>query len=673
MEITNLKLKATPIDKKENSILKSLVTSASKNLELFCQTLNNAKEKYKIEADSFLQFLKKNEESINKLIEEKTRYYDTMKEKVNEIFNNENLFEDLSLKEDKEVHQILYECNNYSNFYKHIKAIQEEIRNLEMLKENKNLKEFVENTETLPLEDCAQNDIKISSLENEKYVKFTIPKEPAILENSEKSKNFNEIKNTNISMNDSKEKNEDISSITSESEKIANKYIKYETPNSNKFLGNKKHRSSEADVESTGTNNQDEIDLIKDSEDNSANDDNKKNESLKVNNPNSISRESNQSSKKNYKFSMKREINALGLNSKIVKNLQSKKTSPKNQNINNNPNINSNNNNKNQIQTIKNLSNKEKQDNNSQNTLNSVFSDTIDLVSNSNGNLNKINITTNNQNHKKIENKNSNLNNCKSKSKGKNLASSTNKIINPDFSVTPKEDMNLTTSNKANTNNQKTKDIPNTDNILLKSSKFIEVSTELQKNIDTLTNLLKKDKNNYVEYIMENFEDCLFKQRIFYCEFDMLNKNKKCNSDLLGKDAIFENSENYEFVKLTIVRRGKQNINNLLKSMENFFKQYIKRKDIDGSAIIKGTINCSFEKLQKYFTMQMRSFEYCEAIQLEVYLFKWDLFYDFNEKEDKTNLDNNVIKQFVNYGNVLRETRILSKKKNLMLQATNME
>ena len=150
----------------------------------------------------------------------------------------------------------------------------------------------------------------------------------------------------------------------------------------------------------------------------------------------------------------------------------------------------------------------------------------------------------------------------------------------------------------------------------------------------------------------------------------MLNKNKKCNADHLAKDQIFsENFDNYENVKLTIVRKGKQNINNLLKSMENFFSFYIKRKDIDGSAIIKGVINCGFEKLQKYFTLQMRSFEYCEAIQLEVYLFKWDMFYDYNEEFDKTNIDRETLKQYISYGDLLRETRILAKKKDLMIQA----
>jgi len=653
----------------KNPILKTLICSASKNLELFCQTLSNAKEKYKSEADGFLAFIKKNEENINKLISDKTK------------------------------HQIVDECNNYSIFYKNIKAIQDEISNLKILKENKSLKEYLENAKALlDIEAQNINTSKISNLmeiENFENISFA-NNNTSVNEDLEKDKVKSDLKNENQASiknnkNNNNQKNsntftsknknnhnEEKSSESSESEKVANKYLKYETPSSNKFLSKKRLKLSDGDIESTNTNNQDEIDLIKDSEEISSNEEDKKiNEVTKDDKySNNISKDS-LNTKKNYKNSMKSNETSNKENNSF-KNKEKDKDKDRE---------------------------KDKQDITSQITLNSVYSDTIDLISSTNPNLN--NCSNINNPAKKYETKNETKNDIKNniknegnsaaatngtsnnkfKSKPKNsgtavAANAENKIKNQtsEPNINQKEEIQITNSSniKTNNNNQNNcvkhkPDNLHPDNPLIKSPKFIEISNELRRNMESLSLLVKKDHNNFSEFINENFEECLFKQRIFYCEFDMLNKHKKLTSDLLGKDQIFENSENYEFVKLTIVRKGKQNINNLLKSMENFFKQYIKRKDIDGSAVIKGTLNGSFEKLQKYFTLQMRSFEYCEAIQLEVYLFKWDLFYDYNDKEDKTNLDNNLTKQYVNYGNMLRETRILAKKKNLMVQASSMD
>lgn len=685
---SNIKQKPISFEKKEslsssNSIFKSLITSASKNLEVFSETLAKTKEKFKSEADNFMQILKKSEENISNLIEEKTKYYDSIKEKVNGIFargqrsNEENKnFENLDLNEDKQIQEILYESNDFLLFYKNLKTIHEEIKHLEELKENKALKEYVENTKGF-LEQAGLIDIFANSKANlaESNTSDNSPIENALLNKSKK-----EI--------DANCKNES-ASVSSESEKIANKYVKYETPTSNKFIGKKRLHSSEADIESTNTNNhQDEIDLLKDSEENSANEAEKKNNENALKNeknPNNITKDSNSSVKKNNRYAMKREIIALGLSVKTSVN-QAKK-----QNTTNNSNSNANNNgSKNITSTLKeqqannnNENTKEKNQVDSmqyQNSSNSVYSETIDLVS-SNPNLNNNNSNSSNNNAmNKITTNASNNNKSKSKSTKSNLETSNAiKASVSEFVITPKDEIILPNqTNNSKNNNQNNQNIEQnnsqkqnlySDNPIIRSSKFIDLSSDFYQKLDTLGNLIKRDKNNFAQYIIQNFEECLFKQRIYYCEFDMLNKNRKCTSDLLAKDSVFENNENYEYVKLTIVRKGKQNINNLLKSMENFFKQYIKRKDIDGSAVIKGTINCSFDKLQKYFTMQMRSFEYCEAIQFEVYLFKWDLFYDFNEKEDKTNLDSNIIKQYVNFGNILRETRIMAKKRNLMLQA----
>jgi len=207
-----------------------------------------------------------------------------------------------------------------------------------------------------------------------------------------------------------------------------------------------------------------------------------------------------------------------------------------------------------------------------------------------------------------------------------------------------------------------------TINIVLdKGEKMQDVVLKLTDNLADLCELIGKESNTINDYLMTNLENCLFIKRLYYSEFDLTNKTKKFNYEYLTKDNnLIEKIENFENVKLVIVRKGKQNINNLLKSMENFFKIYIKRKDVDGSAMIKGVLNCSFDKLQKYYNMHMRSFEYCEAIQIEVFLYKWDLFLDFNENYDKTNMTKKEISQVINFGQILQNTRTLTKKRNMI-------
>jgi hypothetical protein len=193
------------------------------------------------------------------------------------------------------------------------------------------------------------------------------------------------------------------------------------------------------------------------------------------------------------------------------------------------------------------------------------------------------------------------------------------------------------------------------------------------ENLTDLCECIGKDSitNSINDYLMTNLENCIFTKRLYYSEFDFNSKNKKFNYEYLTKNNnLIEKIENFQNVKLVIVRKGKQNINNLLKSMENFFKIYIKRKDMDGSAMIKGVLNCSFDKLQKYYNTQMRSFDYCESIQMEIFLFKWDLFFDFNENYDKTNMNKKELNDVINFSNKLIQTRILMKKKDMLLDSS---
>lgn len=198
-----------------------------------------------------------------------------------------------------------------------------------------------------------------------------------------------------------------------------------------------------------------------------------------------------------------------------------------------------------------------------------------------------------------------------------------------------------------------------------------EINIKIIENLTDLCESLGKENstNSINDYLISNLENCISTKRLYYCEFNFNEKKnqKKFNYEYLTKDnLLIEKIENFQNVKLVIVRKGKENINNLLKTMENFFKIFVKRKDTNGSAMIKGVLNCSFDKLLKYYNSYMKSFEYCNAIQIEVFLFKWDLFIDYNEDFDKTNLNKMEIWDLVSNGNKLNQARCLMKNMNLV-------
>lgn len=213
----------------------------------------------------------------------------------------------------------------------------------------------------------------------------------------------------------------------------------------------------------------------------------------------------------------------------------------------------------------------------------------------------------------------------------------------------------------------------NTNKIILdKNENLTNVILKLTDNLTDLSELIGKESNKINEYLMSNLENCLFIKRLYYSEYIIVNKEKKYNYEYLAKDNnLIEKMENFENVRLVIIRKGeKLNINIiLLKKIESFFKNYIERKEGEDSLIIKGVLNCSFDNLQNYFNSEIKSFESGIIIQIEIYLYKWDLFSDFNDNSDKTNMNKQEIDEMINDGKILQNSRILTKKRNILSPA----
>lgn len=96
----------------------------------------------------------------------------------------------------------------------------------------------------------------------------------------------------------------------------------------------------------------------------------------------------------------------------------------------------------------------------------------------------------------------------------------------------------------------------------------------------------------------------------------------------------------YKYVKLAMIRKYGGKIQNILKSAEKKFKNYIIRKDNEGNTMIKGELQVKYEALIHYFLTGGKSVDEISYIQFEVFLHKSDLY-----KDVQTNTDTIVISE----------------------------
>ena len=396
METTNLKSKATLTDSKnkksENCFINSVITSSIKNLNLYIDSLIQAKDNLKNESESIIKTLKSTEENIIDIIQENQTFYHNIKNRFDDYMKKDSKSITLNLSEEKELCLMIDESSNCSKFYNVLRTIGEDIKNLELLKENINLKEYfvncyryadeenliqkdglpvekVESSNQVLLVENQENSLKNPKQKNKKNSKEKTEEEKlvgktadnqAVMQSLSKKckltkqnkinsneKNLENILNITpqsyseeikpLPMKNNEQENllssphllqnlildkklckNDFDQQSTVSEKFAKKYTNWnnETPTSNRYLNRKRLKSSDEDVESTKSNNQEDLDQIKYSEENSAID---KSEYDNNENNQKNSENENKKNKKNYKFAMKREINALGLNQNKIK------------------------------------------------------------------------------------------------------------------------------------------------------------------------------------------------------------------------------------------------------------------------------------------------------------------------------------------------------------------
>ena len=171
-----------------------------------------------------------------------------------------------------------------------------------------------------------------------------------------------------------------------------------------------------------------------------------------------------------------------------------------------------------------------------------------------------------------------------------------------------------------------------------------------------------------MEFILPNLEEYLLKKKIYAFEFN--KGNFKCNQ-FISEKIFVSNFNSYENIKIKIYKKENKRINVLGNAIENFFLVYLKKKDSNGNLIIKGILNKSFEKFDNFFKGKKKTLDYCESIKVEIYLFKWDLFYDYEIDDYKSNFDLKEMKKLKAIGEMLRDTRKCLMQRNLMIEQKN--
>lgn len=312
-----------------------------------------------------------------------------------------------------------------------------------------------------------------------------------------------------------------------------------------------------------------------------------------------------------------------------------------------------------------------------------------DYLANNNNNNPDYNSTSNSNSDKKDEkNLQKNFKALLSEDEKKDNINIQNKIKSIMY---PKENKNISkklNENNNNNNNNNTQEncIDNSINYNINAINIDESSTEILKinktkkfkdlkfsiknQIEKLHKIIEEESesNIFMEFILPNFEDFILKKKIYSFEF---NDGNFTYNQYLNEKIFVENFKKYENLKIKILKKENKRINVIANAIENFFMIYVKRRDSDGNLIIKGILNRSFEKFEKFFKGRKKTLDYCESIKVEVYMFKWELFYDYDIDEFKSNSDLKELKKLKSIGELLKDTRNLVKKRNLMIEEKN--
>jgi hypothetical protein len=199
-----------------------------------------------------------------------------------------------------------------------------------------------------------------------------------------------------------------------------------------------------------------------------------------------------------------------------------------------------------------------------------------------------------------------------------------------------------------------------------------EPEEDLKPNIETnydpqnIESLLLKFKQFIIldklgSYILSNVEELIHFKVVYKSDYIYnFPQNYSLEKEFLIKDQSFVNlKKNFENVQLTILKKENDNrhLSACVKLIEKYFKFFVRRKDEHGNLMFKGVLSCDFISFENYFSNAYKAFEPIETIQIEVFLFKYDLFTDYDESYDKTNLHRNEMKILIDNGKIINALR----------------
>lgn len=137
---------------------------------------------------------------------------------------------------------------------------------------------------------------------------------------------------------------------------------------------------------------------------------------------------------------------------------------------------------------------------------------------------------------------------------------------------------------------------------------------------------LKSSENSKFELIKT--------KTLLYSLIDYKDKKPQYYYYYLCKNKEIHKAVEYKYIKLAMIRKYGGKIQNILKSAEKKFKNYIIRKDHEGNTMIKGELQVKYEALIHYFLTGGKSVDEISYIQFEVFLHKSDLFKDIQSNTD---------------------------------------
>ena len=183
--------------------------------------------------------------------------------------------------------------------------------------------------------------------------------------------------------------------------------------------------------------------------------------------------------------------------------------------------------------------------------------------------------------------------------------------------------------------------------------------------IHNLTEIVIKElKYNYpkIELFLKNtnnssYYDFIKTKTLLYSLIDYQGKKPQYYYYYLCKNKEMHKVLDYKYIKLSMVRKLGGKIQNILKSAEKKFKNYIIRKDHEGNTMIKGELSVKYDALINYFLSGGKSVDEISYIQFEIFLYKSDLFKDAQNTTDTINIPEETRKNLEIFQNNLETLR----------------